>query len=61
MNHPQSPDSRRVYCTLCGREIGLGEPYWIINGTVICEECLPEFARRDYRSCRVIRGEEARL
>ncbi len=60
MNYSQTPRSCRVYCTLCGREIGLGEPYWTVNGTVICEDCLPSFARRDYQPCQTVRGEEAR-
>jgi len=59
LKHPDSPSSTgHVYCTLCGEEIGEGETYWIINGTVICGGCLPDFARWDYRFCQVVRGEE---
>ena len=59
MKHPDLPASAgRVFCTLCGEEIGGGETYWIINGAVVCGSCLPDFARQDYRPCQVIRGEE---
>lgn len=62
MKHPAFPPSAgRVYCSLCGEEIGWGQAYWIINGAVVCGGCLPEFARWDYRLCQVIRGEEGRL
>ncbi len=50
----------RVACSLCGREVGLGEAYWTINGSRVCEECLPAFARMDYRNCRLVRGKEER-
>jgi hypothetical protein len=49
----------RVFCTLCGAEIGEGGDYWQISGHLVCPACLPEFARRDYLSCRQVRGEEA--
>jgi len=48
-----------VFCTLCGAEIGEGGDYWQISGHLVCPACLPEFARRDYLSCRQVRGEEA--
>lgn len=51
----------RLYCSLCGAEIGRGAVYWYINGSIVCAECLPEFARRDYLPCREIRGREANL
>ncbi|MCI6569236.1 hypothetical protein [Dysosmobacter sp. HCP28S3_G4] len=53
--------TRRVLCSLCGTEIGPGECCWVINGAVICGQCLPEYARQDYRPCRRIVGEEERL
>jgi predicted amidophosphoribosyltransferase len=48
-----------LVCSFCGTEIGRGEQYWYISGAVVCEACLPEFARQDYRCCRCVRGEEA--
>ena len=41
--------------------MGPGECCWVINGAVICGQCLPEYARQDYRPCRRIVGEEERL
>lgn len=49
----------RLCCSFCGTEIGLRETYWYINGHVLCQSCLPEFARQDYQNCRKTRGEEA--
>ena len=43
-------------CTLCGREITLGEEYWSCNGHRCCYDCLPELA-----PCREVRGREGRL
>lgn len=48
----------RLCCSLCGTEIGQGEVYWYINGSVICRDCLPKYALEDYFSCRQVRGEE---
>lgn len=45
-------------CSFCGIEVAQGEQYWYINGAVVCAECLPEFARRDYLAFHHIRGEE---
>ena len=33
-------------CALCGGEIYTGEPYYYINGSAACRDCLPELARR---------------
>ncbi len=55
------PAQRRTRCTLCGREIGMGETYWTINGARICEDCLDDYARMDYFPCRAVRGKEASL
>lgn len=49
----------RLCCSFCGAEISQKEIYWYINGHVLCQSCLPEFARQDYQNCREIRGEEA--
>lgn len=48
----------RLCCSFCGAEIGSKETYWYINGNVLCQACLPEFARQDYQACRQTRGEE---
>ena len=57
--HPyREPRFPRLYCTYCGAELPVGSPYWLINGTVLCPACLPEFARQDYRGCFYIRGLE---
>ena len=61
ISNPSEGRGARVLCSLCGAEIGLGERYWVINGTVICGQCLPEYAQQDYRACRTVRGEEGRL
>jgi hypothetical protein len=45
-------------CTFCGAEIAAGETYWSINGAILCGECLPTYAREDYRTCSCVRGEE---
>ncbi|MEY8387849.1 hypothetical protein AALC17_11220 [Oscillospiraceae bacterium 38-13] len=54
------PGGQTLRCTLCGREITFGEPYWHCNGARACEECLPELARRELAPCLEIRGREAR-
>ena len=33
-------------CDMCGFELYRGETYYRINGEVICEDCLGEFAAR---------------
>ena len=47
-------------CTLCVREIVLGEEYWACNGQLACAPCLPDLARRELAPCREIRGKEGR-
>ena len=48
-------------CTLCGREITVGEEYWACNGSRVCSACLPEFARQELSPCHEIRAKEAAL
>lgn len=55
------PDCRVVHCTLCGRELAIGEEYWCCNGARVCAACLPELARQELRPCREIRGREGCL
>ena len=45
-------------CELCGSEIFTGEECWFINGQVICEDCLGEFARRYFAPHRCRGGED---
>ncbi len=33
-------------CTLCGGEIYTGEAYYHINGSSVCQDCLPKLARQ---------------
>lgn len=56
-----SPVRRIVRCTVCGRELALGEEYWCCNGARVCAVCLPELARQELRPCREIRGQEGCL
>ena len=58
LSRPRS--AGRLYCTLCGREISPGEEYWACNGSIVCPDCLSDFARREFISCREIRGKECR-
>ena len=61
MHKKQRSGRPAVRCTLCGREITLGEEYWCCNGAQVCAGCLPELARRELWPCREVRGQEARL
>ena len=47
-----------LLCTLCGQAIPPGSPYWYLNGSCICPDCLSEFARQELAPYRNIRGEE---
>ena len=49
-----------AHCSLCGAELYDGEAFYAINGLTVCEDCLPEFAREEYRSFRVT-GREWRM
>jgi hypothetical protein len=53
------PERRNpLRCTLCGQEITLGEKYWDCNGSRICAECLPDFARQELAPYQETRGKE---
>lgn len=45
-------------CSFCGRELALGETYWYISGWCLCQDCLPDFARAEYRGFECLRGRE---
>ena len=47
-------------CGLCGRELYDGDAFYAVNGLAVCEECLPAFAREEYRAFRVT-GREWRM
>lgn len=57
----QRPDRVTVRCTLCGRELAMGEEYWCCNGARVCADCLPALARQELLPCREIRGREGCL
>ena len=48
-----------LFCTLCGREITIGEDYWYCNGSCICSDCLSDFARAELAPYRQTHGKEA--
>ena len=50
-----------LLCSLCGQEIVTGEEYWYCNGSTVCRECLPSFARAELAPYRQIRGKETAL
>lgn len=51
--------SMAVYeCELCGGELYAGEECYFINGEVVCEDCLGEYARQVFRSFARHIGEE---
>lgn len=60
MQHFKNRFSRNhtLYCTLCGRELSLGEEYWSCNGTIVCPDCLCDFARQELAPCRETHGKE---
>ena len=40
-------------CSLCGGALYDGDTFYAVNGLAVCEDCLPLFAREEYRSFRV--------
>ena len=57
-NHSRQRRQTTLYCTLCGREIPMGEEYWACSGSIVCPDCLADFARRELAPCRETRGKE---
>lgn len=49
-----------LLCSLCGHALAWGQEYWILNGTVICPDCLADFARAELTPYRRTRGKEVR-
>lgn len=46
-----------AFCSICGREIYDGDVMYSLDGAAICEECLPELARREFAPMRTTGGE----
>ena len=44
----------------CGAALYDGDEFYAVNGCVVCEDCLPGFAREEYRSFR-LSGREWRM
>jgi len=57
LKHRQDP----LHCTMCGREIALGEEYWACNGNLVCVACLPDLARQELAPCHETHGKERPL
>ena len=53
-----APPLAALYCTLCGQEIFIGEEYWACNGSRVCSDCLPDFARQELAPCHETHGKE---
>lgn len=51
---PLEPPEDKIYgyCNLCGGEIYEGDTIYEINGQLIHEECLEEFAKDYFSGCR---------
>ncbi len=45
--------SPAAVCRLCGREQYDGDEFYAVNGAAVCEDCLADFAREEYRSFRL--------
>ena len=62
--HVQPPDPQRAeaaaHCGRCGAALYDGDEFYAVNGCVVCEDCLPGFAREEYRSFR-LSGREWRM
>ena len=39
----------------------MGEEYWACNGSRVCVDCLPDFARQELQACHETRGKEVGL
>ena len=54
------PQRRRpqVHCTLCGGALYRGDVSYVINGAVLCQGCLGDYAAQAFAAHRWICGEE---
>lgn len=54
-SYPVDPQKARCVtaCSLCGRELYDGDEFYAVNGAAVCEDCLTDFAREEYRSFRL--------
>lgn len=50
---------RELQCSLCRGELYPGDPYFELEGRIVCEDCIGRYARRYFahRLRRVGRGE----
>lgn len=63
MNYEYAPDpyipadlqavSPCALCCLCGDELFLGQCCYRLEGALVCERCLPDYARAYFRTFRV--------
>ena len=44
-------------CCLCGSELYRGEVCYVVNGEVICPDCLADYARQTFAPFRRLAGE----
>ena len=47
-----------AYCEYAGCEICTGDLCYVLDGVLICEDCLTPFVRQWMRPCRRLAGEE---
>ena len=47
-----------THCSLCGGELYEGDPYWAVNGSIVCENCLDTFAKAEFAAHRLVCGQE---
>ncbi len=40
-------------CSLCGEDLFLGQCCYRLSGALLCEACLPDYARAYFRDARV--------
>lgn len=60
MRFPIHRDAPALLCGLCGAELLPGAPCYVINGEVICPDCLGEYAREVFAPYREQAGEGCR-
>ena len=48
-NTPPEKDAA-IYCERCGGEINVGDEYFDIDGSVLCDDCF-DFVTREWRRC----------
>lgn len=55
------PDPQQIppicACDRCGDELYEADECYLIDGEVICPDCLPDMAREQYAPCQMTAGE----